>query len=229
MLQVKMEKFEGPLDLLLKLIKNEKLDITEISLVKIADQYITHIEETDNLSAGEIADFLLVAAKLIFLKSKILLPKISEDEEGEDELIEQLKIYKKYLDAAKKIELIIRKGDFLFTRAKNAEQQAFFNPPLKIDKKKLFEIFKNFIISSEKLEVEFEHGSLKKRISIQDKIEQMLSLIKRKKRFVFNSLFFARTNRDERVVSFLAILEIMKQKNAFVIQEELFSDIVVRI
>ncbi|MCK4744647.1 segregation/condensation protein A [Candidatus Parcubacteria bacterium] len=229
MLQVKMEKFEGPLDLLLKLIKNEKLDITEISLVKIADQYITYIETSDNLSAGEIADFLLVAAKLIFLKSKILLPKISEDEEEEDELIEQLKIYKKYLDAAKKIELIIRKRDFLFTRAKNAEQQEFFNPPLKIDKKKLSEIFKNFILLSKQSEIEFEQGSLKKRISIQDKIAQMLDLIKRKKNFVFNSVFFAKANRDEKVVSFLAILEIIKQKNALVVQEELFADIVVRI
>ncbi|MEA2065301.1 MAG: ScpA family protein [Patescibacteria group bacterium] len=229
MLQVKMEKFEGPLDLLLKLIKNEKLDITEISLVKIADQYIFYIEETDNLSAGEIADFLLVAAKLIFLKSKILLPKISEDEEDEDELIEQLKIYKRYFDAAKKIEIIINKGNFSFTRAKNTEQQAFFNPPSKIDKKKLSKIFKNFLFSLEKTEVEFEHGSLKKRISIQDKIAQMLDLIKRKKSFVFNSLFFAKVNKDEKVVSFLAILEIIKQKNALVIQEELFTDIVVRL
>lgn len=229
MLQIKMEKFEGPLDLLLKLIRNEKLDITKISLVKIADQYIIHIEETDNLSAEEIADFLLVAAKLIFLKSKILLPKISEDEEEGDELIEQLKIYKKYLDAAKKIEIIINKGDISFTRAKNTEQQAFFNPPLKIDKKKLSEIFKNFIYSSEQSEIEFENGSLKKRISIQDKITQILNLIKGKNKFVFNSLFFAKANKDEKVVSFLAILEIIKQNKVFVVQERLFDDIFIKI
>lgn len=229
MLQVKMEKFEGPLDLLLKLIKNEKLDITEISLVKIADQYMDYIKETDNLSAGGMADFLLVAARLIFLKSKILLPKISENEEEKDELIEQLKIYKKYLDATKKIEIIISRGNFSFSRAKNAEQEAFFNPPSKINKKKLSEIFKNFLNSSKQLEVEFEQGSLKKRISIQDKIAQILDLIKSKKRFVFNSIFFAKVNKDEKVVSFLAILEIIKQNNALVIQERMFADIVVRI
>lgn len=229
MLQVKMEKFEGPLDLLLKLITNEKLDITEISLVKIADQYIAYIEETDNLSAGGIADFLLVAAKLIFLKSKTLLPKISENEEEEDELIEQLKIYKRYLDATKKIEIIIGNGNFLFSRAKNAEQKAFFNPSLKIDKKKLSEIFKNFLKLSEKLEIEFEQESIKKRISIQDKIAQMLDLIKTKKSFVFNGIFFIKANKDEKVVSFLAILEIIKQKKALVIQKRMFDDIFVRI
>ena len=227
MLKVRLEQFEGPLDLLLKLIRNEKLDITEISLVKISDQYLAYIEKAENLSADEVADFLLVAAKLIFLKSKVLLPQQNEELE-EDELIKQLKIYQEYLDASKNIAHIVKRGRFFFTRCKNTKEQIFFNPPRKITKNSLAIVFKDFLDNLRQMKTEFEESRLVKKISIQEKISQILNLIGQKRLLTLNQIFSSAISKNEKVVSFLAVLELIKQKSIIVHQEELFAEILIR-
>lgn len=109
MLQIKTEKFQGPLNLLLKLIEKEKLDITEVNLAKIANQYIEYIKKLTKIDPDDLADFLVVAAKLLLLKSKALLPYLCfEDEDETDELEKQLKMYKEFLQATEQIENIIK-------------------------------------------------------------------------------------------------------------------------
>ena len=108
MSKVVLEQFEGPLDLLLKLIEKDKLVITEISLAHITNQYLNYIEESKELIPEEVADFLLIASKLIYLKSKHLLPDFNlEDEDDASSLEEQLKIYRQYYDAAQNINQIL--------------------------------------------------------------------------------------------------------------------------
>ena len=96
---IKIDKFQGPLGLLLQLIEKEELDITEVSLAKISDQYIDSIKNTKNIDPGETADFLVIAAKLLFIKSKALLPYLYPEEENEEieELESQLRMYKEFL------------------------------------------------------------------------------------------------------------------------------------
>jgi len=93
--QISLEQFEGPLDLLLQLIEKNKLQVTEISLAQITDQYLDYIAGSEQVASEEMADFLLIASKLIYLKSKYLLPDLSlVDEDDADSLEKQLKIYR---------------------------------------------------------------------------------------------------------------------------------------
>ena len=134
MIEVKIDQFKGPLDLLLDLIKREKLDITQISLAKVTDQYLEYIESIKEIEAEEVVDFLLVAAKLLVIKSKVLLPKEDEDED-ESDLVWQLRIYKAYLEASKKIDKIINQKNFLYTRQVAIRSEVDFSPPKSITKK----------------------------------------------------------------------------------------------
>lgn len=132
--KIKTDKFQGPLDVLLQLIENEELDITEISLFKVTRQYIDHLEKVEELFPEDLADFLVIATKLILLKSRTLLPYLKiEDEEEETNLAEQLKIYKEYAEASKTIEELLKKGKFAYNRShiKFAPDEITFSPPKK--------------------------------------------------------------------------------------------------
>ena len=121
MVNFKLEQFNGPLDLLLKLIEKEELDITQISLAKITDQYIEYIKSTSYIKPEDMADFLVMAARLLLIKSKALFPYLQFGEEDEDveELERQLKMYKEFIEATKKIEVMIGKKKFMFMREFN--------------------------------------------------------------------------------------------------------------
>src|SRR3989338_9005966 len=115
--KIEIEGFNGPLDLLLQLIVDNELEITKISLAKVADQYIAYINENKSIPADEIADFLVIAAKLIYLKSKALLPTLSVEEDMVD-LEKQLKMYKQFIEASKKIHAIVLKKNVSFAKEK---------------------------------------------------------------------------------------------------------------
>jgi segregation and condensation protein A len=119
MYNIKIEQFEGPMDLLLELISKEKLDITGISLAQIADQYLKYLEEKKDINIVNLADFLTVAAKLILLKSKALLPLLNLSEEDEEEIFDlerQLEEYKKFKLIAPEIEKIYNNNNQSFSR-----------------------------------------------------------------------------------------------------------------
>ena len=127
MLNIKINSFEGPLGLLLQLIEKEEMDITQVSLAKIADQYIEYINEADNINPEEMADFLVVATRLLLIKSKALLPFLYPEEEEEIKDLEfQLKMYKEFLEAMKKIEALIGRKRFMFPR-KRIHLHVFFS------------------------------------------------------------------------------------------------------
>lgn len=226
MIEVKLNEFNGPLDLLLDLIKSEKLDITRISLAKVTDQYLAYINNLENIAADEVADFLLVAAKLLFIKSKVLLPK-QEDDEEESDLVSQLRIYKQYLEASKNVNKIIKKGRFLFSRISGIKNEIVFAPPKELNKKILAKRFQDFLERRVKEEVETEKGLIVRKISIHDRIMEITDLLKEQKSFILNKLFTPFTLKEEKVVSFLAILELARREKVIIRQDELFADITI--
>lgn len=235
------EKFSGPLGLLLSLIEKEELDITEISLAKIADDYISQIKGNEDIEAEELADFLLIAAKLLFIKSKALLPYLytSEEDENMDDLTSQLKMYKEFIDASAKIKERLLEEKRLYLPPLNKsfrlqELKTSFSAPKKITAEILADKFKELLTLLEKelkkrddnkLRVE----SLEPKISIEEKISSIKNLLFKKAKLNFSRLLSQAKSRTEAIVSFLAVLELAKQKELYFEQEELFSDITINL
>ena len=227
MSKVVLEQFEGPLDLLLKLIEKDKLVITEISLAHITNQYLNYIEESKELIPEEVADFLLIASKLIYLKSKHLLPDFDlEDEDDASSLEEQLKIYRQYYDAAQNINQILKKKRISYIRRKpyKLEKLKSFLPPQKVNKKVIRETFKIVLNSIEKI-MELPQKIIAQAISIGEKIRDIKELIRNNNKLSFQDIIKKKNNKMEIVVSFLAMLELVKQREVIVEQDKLFGDL----
>jgi len=231
MIQIKLEKFEGPLGLLLQLIEKEEMDITQVSLAKIADQYVEYIRVATNLNPDEMADFLVVAARLLLIKSKALLPYLYPEEEEEiAELEQQLKMYKEFLDAAKKIESMLGKKKFMFVREFNRKAVLLninlFSPPKSLkalDMKLIFEDLVGRIQPPEKLDEEM----LDKKINIEEKIISIQKMLIDRIKTSFDKVVANAKNKTEIIVSFLAMLELIKQRDISVDQDGLFNKIII--
>ena len=221
MYKIKIAKFEGPLSLLLKLIEEDKLEITEISLSQVTDQFLDYIKENENFIApGELADFLLVAGKLLVIKSSSLLPGLMEEDEFEGELENQLKIYKIFRDASLVVKGIIDKKNFSYKRARQkfSLEEKFYSPQdLQLaDLEKSFNgIIKNLELSIKK---EQQKESINT-VSIGQRINDLKNLISKVKKFGFKSFLSSARNRSEVVVSFLALLELIKQRHLLADQD----------
>jgi segregation and condensation protein A len=223
---VKINDFEGPLDLLLQLIESEKMDITTVSLAKITDEFLAIVEAEENFDAADIADFLAVAAKLLLIKSRILLPSLNLGTEDEGEsLAKQLKIYKEYRDASKMIKAMIAKERFLFVRPKAIRVlEVKFVAPIGFTKERASEMFANCLKRLEPI-VNLPQRLIKRAISIKERISHISRLIFAKTNMTFRQLIGKPKDKVEIVVSFLALLELVKQKAVDVSQTELFADI----
>ena len=137
-MEVTLEKFEGPLALLLKMIEAEEMDITTVSLAKTADAFVSYIKNNPNIDPEEIADFLVVAARLLLIKSRALLPFLyPEEDEDTTEFEKQIKMYKEYLEAAKLIEKLAVASNKMygreFVKASWLQREASFTPPPNIN------------------------------------------------------------------------------------------------
>lgn len=227
------EKFSGPLGLLLSLIESEDLDITEINLAKIADEYVNYIRGAKDINPEEMADFLVVAAKLLFIKSKALLPYLytAEDDEEINDLERQLRMYKEFVNASIKIKALAEGKHFLYLppTIKNRRAQfnlPVFNAPVKVTKEILAEVLKIILLNLEKQQEEkLPEERLEPKISIDEKILLIKKMLIDKLRINFSKLLKSAKSNTEVVVSFLAVLELAKQKELFFEQEELFGEI----
>lgn len=228
--QFKLNDFEGPLELLLTLINNSKLDINEISLAEITDEYLEYIDNNENLSIDEIADFLVIAAKLLYIKSKLILPEAMNfiDDEDSAELEKQLKIYKEYYDARQKIKKIINQKNFTYSRTTPLIKiKAKFRPPKNLKPKDLkieFEKILNFVKPI--IEVP-DKKTIDKTINIREKINYIKLLINKNNDVDFSTLIKNKKNRTEIIVVFLAMLELIKQRNITVTQNSIFEEMTI--
>lgn len=226
--KVQTPVYEGPLDLLLNLIEHAELDITTVSLATVTDQYLSHINSLEQISADEISAFLVIAAKLIQIKSEALLPRPPVREAGEEDtgqaLVDQLKLYKRFKEI----------GGWLSAREQaNLRTYLRVAPPPKFEPKlDLSNITLEKLVAA--AEEVFGREKAKKplasviaapRVTIREKIDMITRMMKEVQHASFHSLIKGSTSRLEVVVTFLAMLELIKRYRVQARQEGLFSDI----
>lgn len=231
MYHFKSEKFEGPLDLLLELIEKEELQITELSLANVADQYLEYIKNNQNIQLDNLAEFLSVASKLILIKSRALLPILEFTQEEEEEikdLAKQLEEYKKFKEAALVLGKTAEKGSISYSREGFNGVKTFFYPPENInafDLKKYFQFVLNEIPIIEKLEEEI----VREVMTLEEKINDLQNVLRQRIETSFADLTAGAVDKIDVIVSFLAMLEMVKQRIIDVDQDELFREIKLRV
>lgn len=231
MYKVKLEKFEGPLELLLELIEKEEMKIEELSLARVADQYLEHIRNSANIELANLADFLTVASRLILIKSRSLLPmlEITPEEEGEiKDLTYQLEQYKKFKEASLRIGKAADYKKFSFSREGYLGIRYFFYPPENInsyDLKKYFLEVLAQIPAVEKLQEEI----VAEVVTLEEKITALENSLKLRIQSSFSEFVGNADNKLDVIVSFLAVLEMVKQRIIDVEQNELFQEINMKI
>lgn len=227
---IKQEKFEGPLELLLELIEKEKLSISEISLAKVTDEYVAHIRALGKIDPERLAEFLVVAAQLMLIKSRTLLPSLTLSEEEEssiEELERRLMEYKKIKEVMKDLQKLEQQGQKIYSRQAYEGLDPIFYPPPKLTLERLAAAFADFLKALPKLE-KLAEEKIKKIISLEDKIKHIRAFLIGAVEKSFSEIVRGAHEKIEVIVSFLAILELAKQRFVDLEQRDLFSDITVR-
>lgn len=224
---IKLDKFEGPLFLLLEMIEAEKMDVTEVSLVKIADQYIEFIKKNNDINPEAIADFLVVASKLLLLKSRALLPYLYPQEDEEvDDFEAQIKMYKEFLEATKVMSKMLGQGRIMFGREFNKASLKLdgFVPPKKLNILDLPMVFNDILFRLKPVE-KLGESSIQEEMNIEDKIRHVRDILNKKINFFFRDFVREAKSKTEVIVGFLAILELMKQREVMIEQLATFGEI----
>jgi len=233
MMDFSTEKFQGPLGLLLKLIESEEMDITEIALATIADQYVSYVEQAENIDPEEIADFLVIAARLLYIKSKALLPYLSTDQEEAEigDLEKQLRMYKQFIEASLKVSSLIAEDKMMYAPVfvkggrRGISSEPAFNPPAKLKKEDLEGLWRQILVRIAKKEKKLPVAVLEPKISIDERIVHIRSLLAEQLSISFQRLLEKAETKVEVIVNILAVLELAKQRELVFEQEELFSEI----
>lgn len=226
---IKQEKFEGPLELLLDLIEKEKLAISEVSLSRVTDEYVQHVKLLGEIDPEELAEFLVVAAQLMLLKSRSLLPQLQlseEEEQSIEELEKRLEVYRAIRERArelKKIELLRQR---IFSRDAYEGIESIFYPPKKVTADAIHDIYAAFLAALPKIE-KLAEEKIKKIISLEEKIAHIKTFFETNIQKTFSQMVSGTSEKVEVIVSFLAILELMRQKVLRLEQTKPFEDITI--
>lgn len=232
--KIKVENFEGPLDLLCMLIEKNKMNIYDIKLGEITDQYLEYIKQMEKENLEVKSEFLVMASTLLYMKSKKLLPnqEEKEDEITEEELIRRIIEYKKYKDAVVKF-----KNNFeMYSNRiyKAPEEMELPKQELKVeyDDKIIPKVYEKIVNSNkEKLNKNaknIEQIKLTEQFTVTSKVKQMFKELIKNKRFVFNRMYTTKKNsKNEVVTAFSGLLELSRRNKVITNQEEIFGDILV--
>ncbi|WP_048602184.1 segregation and condensation protein A [Rubeoparvulum massiliense] len=236
---VKLSAFEGPLDLLLHLIEKAEVDIYDIPIAQITAQYLESLEQMRDLQLDVTSEFLVMAATLLAIKSKMLLPKpeLSQaeelDETGDprDELVQRLLEYKKFKEAARLLQEREGERSQIFTRPPmdlsqwvDGEQP---NPVANVTVYHLLEAFRNVLMRVEAPEPVVEIQ--REEISVRERSEEILQMLRTEDHILFSQLFAEGCYRSHVVVTFISLLELMKLQQIQCKQSYLFSDIEIQL
>ncbi|OGI16260.1 MAG: hypothetical protein A3E38_01285 [Candidatus Moranbacteria bacterium RIFCSPHIGHO2_12_FULL_54_9] len=224
---IRLEQFEGPLDLLLSLIEKEQLDITQVSLAKVADQYLAYLRDEESLSLDNLASFLTIAARLILIKSRALLPILQfsdEEEESMADLEIRLREYQRFREAAGRLDTLLGRGQSAHTRESFLGTQVVFYPPSGLSATDLRTHFANVLGDIPVFET-LPEKEIQAVITLEEKIIHLKQSLAERAESSFADLTSVATDRIEVIVSFLAVLEMVKQRIIFVEQDRFFSDI----
>jgi segregation and condensation protein A len=229
-----IENFIGPLDLLLHLIEKNEIDINDIPIAKITDQYMQYLKALEYLDLDSISEFLVMAATLLSIKARMLLPKpekIVEEEEIDprEELVARLKQYKLF----KEITTVFKEKEALMQKVHIrlpdiSEILKKYGPQNPVENISVYDLLDTFRIILEKHEEpEPTYEVTKEEVSIQECMENILQKLASNTQLVFNELFPKRTSRLRIIVTFLALLELIKLKKIGIIQKDAFGKITI--
>lgn len=228
---IKMTNFEGPLDLLCHLIDKNKMDIFDIKINDITDQYLEYLKYMDQMNLEITSEFIVMASKLIYLKSKQLLPVDKEEEEEEEfDLVKLLVEYKKYKDMTSVFrERLDNFGRRVYKLPEKIELpkgklETVFEPSLIVD---TYAAFVRKEIEKKNVNAEnINRIAVSEKYTIKSKIKEILKTLWKKPKFIFNKLFNVNKKpKAEVVTAFLSLLELSKLKRISVTQDSLFGDI----
>ncbi len=232
--KVKLDVFEGPLDLLLYLIKRDEVDIYDISIERITKQYLEYIEAFQMLDIELAGEFIVMAANLLYIKSRTLLPvdqQMAEEDAEEDdprwELIRQLIEYKKFKEAANRLREREVAQENLFPRIAVAPELPASTENLMVDEVGIFDLIRAFqnILKRRAAKTEDLREIFAENFSVSDKIEHLMNLTRSGVSLRFEEIFSEAASRTEIVVTFLAMLELIRMKQLRVRQDGQFGEI----
>ena len=231
---IKTENFEGPIELLCILIEKNKMNIYDINLSEITDQYIEYINQMEKMNLEVTSEFIVMASTLLCLKSKKLLPTKQEEEEEmtEEELIRRIIEYKKYKDITKKLRENFEIYSNRFYKPEEAIPLPKQELEVQYDKEKIPEIYRKLVernaVKMNKNAKNIEKIAITENYTVASKLKDMFRELIKHKKFVFNKLFSIKAhNKNEVVTAFTGLLELSRRKKVITEQENLFDDIVV--
>jgi segregation and condensation protein A len=232
--RVKLEVFEGPLDLLLHLIKREEVEIVDIPIATITDQYLAHLDVMRNLNLDIAGEFLVMAATLMLIKSRLLLPPTEGEDDDEEEadpradLVRQLLEYQRFREVARQLgERPLLRRD-VFTREPSLDDlEPSADEGLPQIRASIWDLLTAFQAVLKRARPEAVHEIVTERISLRDRVQWLLQTLSIAKSIEFDSLFDEDATRLEIIVTFLAVLELMRMQAVQAVQEQLFDRIVI--
>lgn len=229
--KVKLEVFEGPLDLLLYLIKKEEIDISDIPIAKITDQYLEYLELMQLLDLNIAGEFLVMAATLMHIKSRMLLPPEQvegleqEEEDPRAELVRRLLEYKKFKEAASELSQMASNQKHLFARVGPGFDVEGIVPETEFFEASLFDLITAFTKVLKDIPKEAFHKVFKDEFTVSQKIHDILHMLVERKKMNFTELFRASKNKFEVITIFLALLELIKMREVNAVQNAQFDEI----
>lgn len=230
-IEIKINEFEGPLDLLLHLIKESKMDIFDLKIEVITDQYLEYINKMEEMNLNIASSYLVMAAELIEMKSRMLLPRHEEDEEQEEDpqeqLVNRLIEYQRYKDLTLEFKDLEEERHKVYTKSPEnikeylPEVEVISNTDVTLDD--LIKAFQKFL-ERQKENEPLSTKVTKKEMSVEDRRKSIRNILKKKHKFNFLELFDVLT-KEYVVVTFLAILEMARQNELIIVQESNFGEI----
>ena len=231
---VKLDGFEGPLDLLLHLIQKEEMDIYEIQIAKITDRYLEYVNLMEQLDLDVAAEFLVMAATLLHIKSQSILPQTTSDSEhpigNQEQLVQQLLEYKRYKEAAKVLDICAERRTSIYNRSSKLHVDLDGTRTYEI-KATLFDLltaFKNINDRITQLQADDndDYQTVEEEtITVEDKIAFIESQLGREDQLLFESLFSLSSSKIDLIVTFLAVLELIRIGKIVTVQTGLFESI----
>ncbi len=229
-IEFKIDKFEGPLDLLLHLVKINKMNILDIEIEKITEQYLNYLNKMEKMNLEITSNYLVIASELIYIKSKMLLPRVEEEieEDPREELATKLIEYQVYKEITEKLKEKERNRKEIYTNSgvdiKQYVEDIEKKMETNVELDDLVNAFKKFLLRREE-EKPIKTKITEKEITVQERKTRIKNILLTKKKISFYELF-EDYNKEYIVATFLAILELTKEKTITIKQENTFSDII---
>lgn len=227
MYKVSTEKFAGPLDLLLQLVEKKNLEITEISLAQVTQDYMSYVGNQELVPSEELADFLVIASTLLLIKSKSLLPTLKLESAEQEEILDlenRLQLYKIYRERGLKIYEMWSRGHYAFTRTPWAEEKVGFSPPPHLTADALLESWRRVLVSWEE-EVPLTEKKMAKIVTLRQRIKELVQKLTHGRDYNLAELVPDPDKRMELTLTFLAVLYLVKEDVIKIKQEKNFGTI----